>query len=90
MSHSTNGIHLVDVDGFDVPTGEKNLPPHDPTDPANWPAWTDNWFWECEPDERAALEALALEAETDRHDAPPLSQVSPTELSMMASGLAIG
>jgi hypothetical protein len=46
-----------------------------PADPAEWPAWTDNWFWEIsDPCEVAELEAEALEAETDRHDAMSLSE----------------
>jgi hypothetical protein len=64
-------VTLVDPEGFLVPLVEKSTDPEpDPTDPANWPAWTDNWFWEVsDPTEVAELEALALEAETDRYDA---------------------
>jgi hypothetical protein len=40
-----NRVHLVGVDGLDVPVTEKNAVPHDPTDPATWPAWTDSWHW---------------------------------------------
>jgi hypothetical protein len=90
MSSVHHDVHLVDTEGFDVPVGEKDLPPHDPTDPACWPAWTDNFFWEIsDPTEVAELERLALEAECDRRDAPPLSQVSPIELSMLAAHGAI-
>jgi hypothetical protein len=71
-----NNVHLVDVNGYDVPVGEKDLPPHDPTDAANWPAWTDNFYWEVEPDEHAALEAAEVERITDILDAP---QPSPGE-----------
>ena len=69
---STTGIHLVDAEGFDVPTGEKDLPPFDSTDPANWPR---SYEIDCvhseisDPAERAELERLAIEAETDRRDA---------------------
>jgi hypothetical protein len=59
----------VDIHGYDVPTGEKDLPPHDPTDASQWPAWTDNWYWEVSDDERAALEAAAIAEECDRRDA---------------------
>jgi hypothetical protein len=62
----------------------------EPTDPAEWPAWTDNWFWEVADDERAALEAAEVERIRDVLDAPPLSQVSPDELAMMGAGLPIG
>jgi hypothetical protein len=71
MSSVHHDVHLVDIDGFDVPVGEKDLPPHDPTDPANWPAWTDNFYWECEPAVMAELEAAAIAEECDRCDAPP-------------------
>jgi hypothetical protein len=69
-STNTATVHLVDIDGFDVPVTEKDAVPHDPTDAANWPAWTDNWFWECEPAVMAELEAVAIAAECDRRDAP--------------------
>jgi hypothetical protein len=64
--------------------------PVEPADPAEWPAWTDNWFWEVADDERAALEAAEVERITDVLDAPPLSQVSDVEWSMMSGGLAVG
>jgi hypothetical protein len=65
-------ITCVDLDGFQVPRTELWDGPSeeiDPTHPASWPAWTDNFFWEVSDDERAALEAEALEAECDRRDA---------------------
>jgi hypothetical protein len=61
-------VTLVDVDGFAVPAGEKDIsdvPPPDESDPADWPAWTDNWFWEpTEPEasgDAAELAAAALQ-----------------------------
>ncbi|HWD08135.1 MAG TPA: hypothetical protein VHA57_03465, partial [Actinomycetota bacterium] len=41
-------VTLVDIDGFAVPSCEKDIPhvEPDPNDPADWPAWTDNWYWE--------------------------------------------
>jgi hypothetical protein len=37
----------VDTEGFDVPLIERAEfnPEPDPADPAEWPAWTDNWRW---------------------------------------------
>jgi hypothetical protein len=85
MSDSTPSVHLVDIHGFDVPVAEKNGVPHDPTDASQWPAWTDNFFWEVsDPDEVAALEAAELERCQDIVDGP-----SPDEsrwLTLMWSG----
>lgn len=41
-------VNLVGIDGCGVPDCERYTPtcPPDPTDPADWPAWTDHWFWE--------------------------------------------
>jgi len=36
---SPNRVTLVDIDGTPTTPIETNA--------ANWPAWTDNWFWEC-------------------------------------------
>jgi hypothetical protein len=85
MSSVHHDVHLVDAEGFDVPVSEKDNVPHDPTDPADWPAWTDNWFWEVEPFERAALEQAAFDEACDIVDSP-----SPSEerwLALMWSGL---
>jgi hypothetical protein len=57
-------VQLVDVQG--APLGAD-----DQGDATTWPAWTDNFFWEVEDDERVALEAEAFAAECDRRDAPP-------------------
>jgi hypothetical protein len=49
---SRTGITLVDLDGGPVPIWERDAPigpPFDPdeeSDPADWPAWCDNWLWE--------------------------------------------
>ena len=59
-------ITLVNADGFAVPDCERHtpVPDPDPTEPADWPAWTDNWHWEptelavTYDDEAAALGAL--------------------------------
>jgi hypothetical protein len=50
-------VHLVDLDGFDVPCTERaHGPEPDPTDPANWPSWTDDWYWSTtRPDASGAL-----------------------------------
>jgi hypothetical protein len=65
-------VHLVDIHGFDVPTGEKDLPPHDPADASQWPESVelDAIHYEVsDPAERAALEQAAISAECDRRDA---------------------
>jgi hypothetical protein len=65
---------LVDHEGSMVPLVEKATDPEpDPSDRRNWPAWTDNYFWEVDDAERAALEAAEIERQCDLHDAPPLS-----------------
>jgi hypothetical protein len=40
-------IVCVDVHGDRVPEHSRDVPEitPDPTDPADWPAWVDNWFW---------------------------------------------
>jgi hypothetical protein len=64
--------------------------PVEPTGPETWSAYWDLYTWELsDPTEAAELGRLAVEAETDRRDAPPLSQVSPIELSMLAAHGAI-
>src|SRR4051794_27938156 len=50
-------INLVDPDGFDAPCYESLSIPHDPTDPQDWPAWTDSWFWETGTDPLPAMTA---------------------------------
>jgi hypothetical protein len=67
MASVHRDVHLVDPDGFDVPVTEKDAVPFDPWDSPYW----DLWHWELsDPCEVAELEAEALEAEIDRHDAP--------------------
>jgi hypothetical protein len=98
-------VHLVDVKGYDVPVFEKDDVPHDPTNSANWPDWTDDWFWEPGPElseptatERAEFEAWLSQTDDyppddqveDWDNIPPRRQVSPIELAMMSAGLAIG
>jgi hypothetical protein len=78
-------IALVDLDGFAVPVGEKDIPhvEPDPTDPADWPPSADDWFWSTGPE-------IGLEpADSDAPDAarscrfpgvmalPPISGGSP-------------
>jgi hypothetical protein len=62
MSSLSDGIHLVDIDGNDVPVTEKDNVPFDPWDSPYW----DVWHYEISD----PTEVAALEAETDRHDAP--------------------
>jgi hypothetical protein len=58
----------------------------EPAGPEAWSAYWDLWHWELsDPTEVAELERAELERCQDLVDAPPLSQVSPTELSMMAA-----
>jgi hypothetical protein len=40
-------VVCVGPDGERVPEHERDVPhvEPDPTDPMDWPAWTDNWFW---------------------------------------------
>jgi hypothetical protein len=56
-------VTLVDIDGFAVPVGEKDIPdvpPPDPADPADWPAWTDNWLWApTDPEDGRSVQADA-------------------------------
>jgi hypothetical protein len=56
-------ITLVDVDGFAVPSAERDIPhvEPDPTDPADWPAWCDDWYWEPTDPAEASAAAAALE-----------------------------
>jgi hypothetical protein len=85
MNSLHHEVHLVDAEGFDVPVAEKDNVPHDPTDPAEWPAWTDNWFYEVsDPAEREALEQAAFDEECDRRD---MVDDSCRWHAMMASGL---
>jgi hypothetical protein len=64
-------VHLVDVDGCDVPLTERfEGPEPDAGDPAEWPAWTDDWYWEVDPDEVAELHALELERVEALADGP--------------------
>lgn len=68
-------LTLVDLDGFAVPVAEKDIPhvEPDPTDPADWPAWTDDWFWETtDPADLAAADAALEDLEL-----PPLSGGAP-------------
>jgi hypothetical protein len=72
-------IQLVDIHGRPITTDDQG-------DAATWPRTyeTDCVHYELPPAEMIELEAAALEAETDRHDAP-----SPGEarwLSLMWSG----
>jgi hypothetical protein len=76
-------ITLVDLDG-------RPIDADDCGDASQWPAWTDNFFWEVSDDERAALEAAELDRLCDIVDSPDPRQVSPIELSMLAAGMAIG
>jgi hypothetical protein len=64
VRNSTPQVTLVDIQGNPASADDQG-------DAATWPAWTDNWHWEVEDDERAAIEAEAFEAECDRRDAPP-------------------
>ena len=48
LPHTTGApyIHLVDIDGFDVPLAERfDGPEPDPTDPAQWPESNDVDGW---------------------------------------------
>ena len=93
-------IQLVDIHG-------RPITPDDQGDASAWPAsnLVDGWHWEPGEDDRAALEAEALEAETARHDAadsdsqwnrmmaeqslPPANQISPDELAQLVAHGAI-
>jgi hypothetical protein len=58
----------------------------EPAGPEGWSDYWDLYTWEIsDPTEVAEIDRLAVKAETDRHDAPPLSQVSDVELSMLAA-----
>jgi hypothetical protein len=67
-------ITCVDLDGFQVPRTELWDGPSeaiDPTHPASWPAWTDNFFSEIsDPTEVAELELAEVERITDILDGP--------------------
>jgi hypothetical protein len=66
-------ITCVDLDGHQTPVTELWSGPSegiDPTDPAAWPAWTDNWYWETDAADVAALEAEERERLADLCDAP--------------------
>jgi hypothetical protein len=66
-------IHLVDIDGHDVPRTERWEGPSGEIDPlgaAAWPAWTDNWHWCVDEQEAAQLEAEEQERLADLADAP--------------------
>ena len=84
-------MSLPQVTLVDALTG-RPITADDQGDAAAWPASNDvdGWFWEVADDERAALEAAEVERITDVLDAPPLSQVSDVEWSMMSGGLAVG
>jgi hypothetical protein len=73
-------VPLVDIDGRPI-TGD--------LDASQWPAWTDNFYWEVEPNEVVALEVAEVERIQDILDALDRRQVSPVELSMLAAGMAI-
>jgi hypothetical protein len=45
VAHETPSVHLVDIDGFDVPSTEKDLEQVSYDDPARWPWWTDLDAW---------------------------------------------
>jgi hypothetical protein len=51
VSYSTKTVTLVDIDGGPVPMWEVDapiVPPPDldeESDPSEWPAWADNWYW---------------------------------------------
>ena len=65
--------------------------PVEPAGPEGWSAYWDLYTWELsDPTEVAELERAELERCQDLVDAPPLSQVSDVEWSMMSGGLAIG
>jgi hypothetical protein len=73
-----------------LPREPSPVEPAAPFDPWDSPYW-DLWHWELsDPTEVAELDRLAVEAETDRRDAPPVNQISATELAMAAAGLALG
>jgi hypothetical protein len=76
-------VVLVDIHGNPCVADDQG-------DAATWPAWTDNHYWEVADDECAALEAAEVERIRDVLDAPPVSQISATELAMAAAGLALG
>jgi hypothetical protein len=81
VSHSTNGVHLVDIHGDDVPVFEKDIPEVD--GPESWPAcieWDAIHYEVSDPAERAELERAATAAECDRRDAADPWQ------AMMADG----
>jgi hypothetical protein len=82
-------VTLVDVDGLAVPSCEKDIPhvEPDPTDPADWPSWTDNYFWETTDDDArldARLGALAAAALEDL----PLPGLEPGRYEPSAADLA--
>jgi hypothetical protein len=90
-------ITLVDLDGFPIGVGEKNVPepmPPDPTDQADWPADTDNWHWETDElvDEDLALAAafdVAMERFEELHPVPavlPVSFAAPEAWPLPISG----
>jgi hypothetical protein len=81
---------LTDIFGNDIPDCERDIPEID--GPESWPVCVefDAIHYEIsDPTEAAEIERLAVEAECDRRDAPPLSQVSDVELSMLAAHGAI-
>jgi hypothetical protein len=87
----SDGITLVDIDGHPVPTYEKGLPPHDPTDASQWlPSYeVDCVHYELPPDEMDELEAAAISAECDRRDAvdPPAAHERFAWLTLVVSDL---
>jgi hypothetical protein len=74
-------VHLVDADGYDVPVTEKDGVPHDPTDPACWPDWTDNWHWTISPE----VDDAPADDQPEERCSPPRRQVSPDELAQIAA-----
>jgi hypothetical protein len=55
----------------------QSRPDHTSDCPAEfWPAWTDNWFWETSPEDKAALEAVETERLTDVWDAQQAGRIT--------------
>ena len=62
-------------------------------DPAEWPAWTEDWRWEPTPDEVLSLDAAAVErfqpSERDWADYRDWCDGRLTEADAIAAGLAV-
>jgi hypothetical protein len=69
-------VTLVDENGSPI----REL---DPTDPANWPNWTDNHFWSTPPDDVASLEADEMDRLLNDDDAPRPAEADQLWAQMM-------